>query len=280
MTTGEAKSGSIDVTKSQFEVEINPDLQGFQEIVVTSVDESLPYKPPKTVEVTFSNGDKAEMDAATTYASLIDEQGAELTVSAAAAGHIHELHISGTESGSQFDVESLDELLRIVAEHIPEEVAQTPGVSAFSVETGRAMGNEGVSSLEELLEKGLIEEADVDNLAEASNQISELNKTGTVEAKKEFVESYNDQHAESKIKLELIRGGIIIPKADAPKQPTTELFMVFGQGQTGKTMYTMAPGRDMPKMPNPKEHLKPDGSIDEASFKASSEAWLSTVMLA
>ncbi len=279
MAPQEGKAGSIDIPAPTFELQINPDLQGFQDIQVTAVDESLPYKPATRVEVTLANGDKTEIDADTSYAILRDAQGGELSVSAAAAGHVHELHIAGAEPSSQFEVASMDELLGIVAEHLPEDVTQTDGVSALSVETGRSMGNEGVAGLEELLEKGLISAEDIDSLAASKGNISKLNLEGSPKDKVAFVDAYNTQNVSSKIKLQLVRGTVIVPTADAPKQPTTELFMVFGPGKNGKTMYTMAPGRYMPQMPNAAEHTSAEGVVNHGSFQESSDAWLNTVML-
>lgn len=268
-----------DIEKPNFELQINPDLQGFQSIRVTEVDDSLPYRPAKLVEVTKADGTVTEADANTPYAVFSDNSGGELTVSAAAAGHIDELHVKGTEPGSKFDVGSLDELMGIVSENLPSDIAQAEGVSALSVETGRSMGEEGVAGLDELLGKGLIAPEDIDGLAASRDQISQLNLEGSPEDKDAFVTQFNETHAEGKIKLQLVRGSVIVPTADVPKQPTTKLFMVFGPGKTGKTMYTMAPGRFMPKMPNAAEHTSPDGVVNEATFKESSEAWLNTVML-
>lgn len=259
------------VEQDGFELQINSDLQGFQSVQVT--------KTTKVVEVTKADGSVYEVDANTPYAVFKDDNGYELTVSVKAVGHIDKLHIKGAEPGSKFDIGSIDELMRIVGENLPNDIARTEGVSAFSVETGRPMGEEGVASLDELLEKGLIAHEDIEGLVASRDQISQLNLEGSAEDKDTFVTQFNETYADSKIKLQLVRGGVIVPTANVPKQPTTKLFMVFGPSETGKTMYTMAPGRFMPKMPNVAEHTAPDGVVNYATFKESSDAWLNTVML-
>ena len=270
---------TTDIDRPDFKLQINPDLQGFQSISVTDVDDSLPYRPAKLVEVTKADGMVTEADANTPYAVFSDSNGDEITISIAAAGHIDELHVKGAEPGSKFGVDSLDELMGIVSENLPSDIAQSEGVSAFSVETGKPMGEEGVAGLEELLEKGLISPEDIEGLAASREQISQLNLEGSSEEKDAFVAHFNETYVNSKIKLQLVRGGVIVPAADRPKQPTTKLFMVFGPGKTGKTMYTMAPGRLMPKMPKVTEHTSPDGVVNVQSFEESSIAWLNTVML-
>lgn len=274
----EIPQDTIDQLMPCYALHVNPELQGFISIRIVSVDETSPYKPPKTVEVTSSSG-KFEIDANTVYAVFRDGNGGALNVSASAAGHIDRLHIKATEPGSQFDVDSIDELLGIVREHLPVDIAQVEGVSAFAVETGRAMGSEGVAGLDELLEKGLISTTDVDILAASKDIIIKLNLEGSLDDKASFVKQFNETHEDSMIKLQLVRGNVIVPSTDAPKQPTTKLFMVFGPGKNGKTMYTIAPGRYMPKMPNVSEHISSDGIINNSTFEESSKAWLNTVML-
>ena len=274
----EIPQDTIDRVMPYYVLHINPELQGFTSISIVSVDETSPYKPPKTVEVT-SNSGTFEIDADTVYAVFRDGNGGELTVSATAVEHIDRLHIKANEPGSQFDVESIDELLRIVSEHLPAGIARVVGVSAFAVETGRAMGSEGVAGLGELLEKGLVSTTDIDMLAASKDIIIKLNLEGSPDEKISFVKQFNETHDDSIIKLQLVRGNVIVPTVDVPKQHTTKLFMVFGPGNNGKTMYTIAPGRYMPKMPNVSEHTSPEGIINISTFNESSEAWLNAVML-
>lgn len=278
--SNEGRSGSIDSPIPSFELKINADLQGFEAVEVTSVDESLPYKPPLEVAVTLADGTVAEVAASTPYAVFVDKDGGRLEVSIASAGHVKELHVDGKDAGSVFDVSTIDELLVIVQEHLPEGIAESDGVSAFSVETSRPMGEEGVGGLDVLLSAGLVSSEEVEEIAANTEVIIKLNLEGSDEDKNRFVAEYNAQHEGSKIKLQQVRSGVIVLAADVPKQPTTELFMVFGPTgeENTKTMYTMAPGRFMPKMPNPSEHTV-DGAVDENTFKESTDAWLSTAML-
>ena len=95
-----------------------------------------------------------------------------------------------------------------------------------------------------------------------------------------FVESFRAAHPEHKIQFQLVRGTVIVPTVDSPKRPTTKLFMAMGPGVDEKmTMYTIAPGRDMPRHPNPGQHTDKEGKVNEETFKQSSDAWFDTVML-
>jgi len=279
LVANEVPMNVLEGVPANYDGELNLEFVEFNRMKGTEVDESLPYKPPLKVSVAMEDGSTVETDASTPYVVFEDYLGGRLDISLAVAGHIKDLHIDGNEAGSVFNVSSLRELMDVVGANLPTGVAGEAGVSAFSVETGRAMGEEGVGALSELLDKGLVAAEDIDSLSLSGAEIARLNLEGTPEDRATFVEAYNVQHPNSKIILQQIRGGIIIPAAKVPKQPTTELFMVFGPtGDKTKTMYTMAPGRVMPRMPNPSEHIQ-DGVVNAETFKESSDAWLNTVML-
>ena len=96
----------------------------------------------------------------------------------------------------------------------------------------------------------------------------------------EFVDSYATEHPDAKIQFQKVRGGAVVPIVKAPKQDTTELFLAFGpDGKGGKTLFTAAPGRNMPKHPVASQHKNQDGSINQESFRQSADAWFDTVML-
>jgi len=274
--TGEKKE-----TQPNFQIESNPEFLGFQKVEVTSTDESKPWKPAKEVRVTKKDGSIAEnVDANMPFFTFQDKGGGEMTVSAAAAGHIDNLHIKGQEAGSKFDYDSLENLFKVVAEKLPEKVATEPGVSAFAVNMGKKMGKEGVATMEELVRDGVMEETDIETARAKKGDVVRLNLEGDAEEKQKFIDQFKAENPDCKVQFQLIRGEVLVPIVDAPKRETTELFQVWGPGADGrKTVYTMAPGRYMPRHPNPGQHKDKAGKLNEETFNESSEAWFNTVML-
>lgn len=263
---------------SNYELESNSDYLNFQKVEVTSVDDSKPWKPPLEVSVTKADGTVVDkLDASTPFFTFKDRMGNVLTVSAADAGHIDSLHIKGEDPGSIFDEPSLEALMKDAAAKMPEGIAEQPGVSAFDVEMGKSMGREGIANLQELVRDGVLTEQDVEAAMALKNEVKALNKEGTKEEKDAFIQAHNG----GKVGFQLIRGDVLVPIVNAPKRPTTKLFMVFGPGKEGapKTMYTAAPGRFMPKHPNPGQHKNKENVLDEKTFDESAEAWFNTVML-
>ena len=263
---------------SPYKLESNPEFLGFQGVEVTKVDDTKPWKPALEVRTTKADGTIVEnMDASTPFFTFKDGKGNEMTVSAEAAGHIDSLHIKGTDPGSVFDEPSLEHLFKDAAEKMPPDIAERPGVSAFSVQMGKNMGKEGVAGLYELVSDGVLTEADVEEAMKLKDEVMRLNLEGSKEDKQAFL----DEQSAGKIKFQLVRGDVLVPIVEAPKRSTKELFMVFGP--TGdpkkKTLYTAAPGRYMPKHPNTGQHKDAAGNVDMATFKESSEAWFNSAML-
>jgi len=275
---------NAEVKGSGFLVEADPAFSNFQEVKVTKVDDSKPWKPPMEVEVAFPDGRKETMDAATPFFTLKSavEGGKDLTVSAAVAGHVDSLHFKGEDAGSRFDYPSLESMLQDVAGKLPEKVATEPGVSAFDLEMGKHMGKEGLASADELLKDGAISSDEVLAVESERQTVYELNKTGSPEEKKAFVERFRAEHPDSSVQFDVIRGSVVAPVVDVPKRDTTKLFMVFGPNEKDpnrKTMWTAAPGRNMPPHPIPGQHMDKEGTLNEETFAESSKAWFDTMML-
>lgn len=268
--------------KTPYQLEIPyPNLIDFTAVSVTKVDESKAWKPASEVSVSHPDGSIEEGIDATTPAYLFKGESGDLSVSITAAGHIDSLHIHGAEPGSKFDYDNLTDLFTDVATKLPDGLSSNPNeTSSFSIDMGKEMGSEGLASLSELVANGTLSQEDVDEASKVRNMVAELNASGDVDAMNAFVASYANEHPGAKILFEKVRGAAVVPVVRAPKQKTTELFMVFGpDGKGGKTLYTAAPGRNMPKHPIAAQHANPDGSINLDSFKQSAEAWFDTAML-
>ncbi|HEY4494150.1 MAG TPA: hypothetical protein VJB95_01840 [Candidatus Paceibacterota bacterium] len=271
-----ALSGGIE-GQASYELVSNSDYLGFQNVEVTEVDETKPWKLATKVKVTKKDGKVVEIDAQTPFFILRNRDGKELSVSAVVAGHIDSLHIKGTDAGSLFNEPSLQALMEDAARKIPNDVPSIPGISLFDMEMGKNMGKEGIASLKELQESGVLSAEDVQKALSFKEEAVKLNRSGTKLEKEAFIKTHSDE----KVNFRLIRGEILVPVVDTPKRPTTKLFMVFEpvEGDTRKTLYTAAPGRKMPLHPNPTYHIR-DGMVDEIAFRESAEAWFDTVMLA
>lgn len=259
----------------------NQEFLGFQKVEVTKTDDTKPWKPALEVRVTKADGTVVEgLDANMPFFTFRDSEGNDMTVTAAAAGHIDQLHIKGEDAGSKFDYPSLEAVFKDVAQKLPKEVATAPGVSDFAVDMGRHMGKEGIASMAELEAEGILSESDLRTAESVRAEVRELNKSSDEGAKKAFAEKFKADNPDCKVQFQLVRGTVLVPTVDTAKLDTTKLFMVFGPGADGKkTAYTMAPGRHMPRHPNPNQHKSEGGVLNEKTFKESADAWFDTVML-
>lgn len=260
----------------------NPEFAGFQSVEITKIDESKPWKPALEVAVTLADGSRKEGVAADTpFFTFESKDGEKLTVSAASAGHIQSLHIKGEDLGSKFSFSSLKELLASAAERIPKSVSSEPGVLAFDIEMGQPMGKEGLAGMHELVADGTLTVEDVRLADTVREEVSQLNRGDNADARQAFVDRFKSEHPDSKIQFQVVRNAVVVPVVAIPKRETTKLFMVFGPGTVAgeKTLYTTAPGRNMPPHPNPNQMKDEKGNLDEAKFRQSSNAWFDTVML-
>jgi len=264
-----------------YKVEVNGKYLDFQSIEETKHDETKPWKPALEVTVVTKNGKKIEgLNANTPFFTFEDTYGNKMTVSAAAADHIDKIHIKGEDEGSKFDESSLKTLFENASAKMPEGIAREKGVSAFDIEMGKSMGKEGIATLEELKGMGYLTDKDITGAEAIKLEVKDLNKEGSIEEKNTFIEKYRTDYPDSKIQFQLVRGSVLVPVVDAPKHDTTRLFMVFGPDANGdKTLYTVAPGRNMPRHPNPDQHRNVEGVFDEKTFNESAEAWFETAML-
>ncbi|MFA4891195.1 MAG: hypothetical protein WC604_02485 [Candidatus Gracilibacteria bacterium] len=275
---------SAETERGNYTLLSEPKYKGFQKVEVTEVDQSKPWKPPVKVKVTTADGREEEIAASTPFHTFEGNEGKKLTVSAATAGHVDNLHIKGTEPGSHFDFPSLEALLADVADKLPAGITDTPGPSAFDMDMGKKMGTEGLATMQELLTDGVITQSDIDAAQRYREEVTQLNKIGDQGARQAFVAKFASENPDCKIQFQVIRGGaVLVPTVKAPKRPTNKLFMVFGPTDPAqkdvKTMWTTAPGRYMPRHPVPTQFSEAEGGPEGDAYKEAATAWFNTVML-
>lgn len=270
-----------DKGSANYHLENDPRFLDFKKVEVTKVDETKPWKPALEVKVTKADGTEEIIDANTPFFKFVDQKGGELTVSAAAAGHVDEIHISGQDLGSKFDYPDLQSVFGDAAKRMPPGITEQPGPSAFAVDMGKRMGKEGLASMAELLADGKINQADVDKVSPLKDEVNRLNLEGDAAAKQKFIDDFKKDNPDCRIQFQVVRGTVLVPTVDSPNRPTESLFMVFGPTgkEKEKTLWTAAPGRFMPAHPNPNQHKSQDGSVNLESFNRSADAWFDTVML-
>lgn len=270
----------LEIPHGGYTLESDPKFLGFKSVEVTKVDETKPWKPPLEVKVVKADGTEETIDAATPFFTFVDKDLKRLAVSAADAGHIQDLHIKGTDAGSRFDHTSLEELFLDMQDKLPAGIAATPGPSAFDMEMGKGMGKEGIATLQELLAEGVISQADIFAAEKVRNEVLGLNKGDDKTAKEAFVARFKEENPTCKVQFQVVRGAVIVPVVSTPKRPTTKLFVVFGpDDKGGKTMWTAAPGRNMPRHPNPKQFREEEGGTEGSAYQESANAWFETAML-
>ena len=255
-----------------YSLEANEEYLGFQKVNPTEFDESKPWKPALKVEVTKADGSVVQgLDAKMPFFTLNDVEGRVISIPAETAGHIHDTHIIGDDVGSKFDQQDLQSLFQDVAAKLPEGLAKRQGIFTLDVEMDKSMGKEGIASMEELMASKALTQEDIDAAEAVKEQVQNLNRAADIPAMHSFAKQYNAEHPEAKIRFTVAREtvppttAVLLPTVDAPKQPTTKLFVMMGPDTDGKNveLYTVAPGRDMPRHPIPGQYTDREKRFDE-----------------
>ncbi len=269
--------------RPSYTLQVNPEFLDFTALKVTSQDEAKSWKPALTVEVTKADGSVVrDLDANIPFFTFKDSQGKEIIVTAATAGHIYHLHIQGEDLGSHFNEPSLQALFADLAAHMPAGLADREGIFTFDIAMDKNMGKEGIASMDELVRDGILTPDDVAAARAYKSEVQALNKGGDKEAMRAFVDQFAEDNPHAKVTFALIRDGeAIVPQVRAAKRVTQKLFVMMGPDTSGekRNLYTIAPGRDMPRHPIAGQHVSREGVVDEASFQQSANAWFDTVML-
>ena len=197
------------------------------------------------------DGTSEEVESTKNILEIASKDGTKIEVPAFAVNHIMSLHLKGQEAGSTMEG-SLEDSFGVVAEHLPEKLPFQGEAAAMEIDVGQNTGTEGVSSQNEMLEKGVATKEDLEALKTAKDEVFKLNVEGKDEEKQKFVADFNTKLS-GKVKLG-IRGGSITPFFTADRQPTSKMFLVVGKekdpnGSEHNRVWTMAPGRYMDKLP-------------------------------
>lgn len=200
------------------------------------------------------DGTVEEVESTTPLLTMQTKDGTRIEVPAFAAHHVTTLHRKGEEAGSTLG-DSLEASFRAVEEHLPEKLPFAKESAAFEIDLGKTTGTEGVASQKEMLEKGIVSEADLKALATAKDEVFRLNLVGTDEDKQKFVDAFNAKPELSGRNVKLgVRGGAVAPFFITERQATTKMFVVVGKekdpdGSEHNRIWTIAPGRYMDKLP-------------------------------
>lgn len=255
----------------------DPKFAGFQGVKILTRDLTKTWKPPLTVLVTLSDDTNVEIAAKTPFFTF-QTSGGIATVSAVAAGHIHEAHFSGDE-GSRSCYLDPASLFGALARYLPDDLGARNERAEFEFDTGEPTGVEGVACISELLEDNILLQSDMIPLLAVRDNVRRLNATGTLAEKKAFIADFDAAAPGCLIRFRLVRETVLVPVLMSGKRETTKLFVVFGPGDDCLTLYTAMPGRKMPRHPNPAQFRPEEGGVEGAAFREASDAWLNTVML-
>lgn len=209
--------------------------------------------------ITQPDGTSKEVEATEVIFEIDNKDGEKIEVPAFAVEHIKSLHSDGKEAGSTFANKSLEDSLRLISKNLPTQIPFDGDTAAFEIDIKEKTGTEGVSSKQEMFDKGIISQAEVDKLESVKGAVFQLNLEGSKGDKQRFVDSFNE-NMPGNLKLS-IRGEAIAPLfIVTDKQETTKMFIVIGKeeekdGSKHNRLRTMAPGRYMDKLPNDGEFI-------------------------
>jgi hypothetical protein len=236
------------IKESNWEVEV---LENVKDVTPSQ------YHPEKKWMVTHfkierPDGSTEEIESTKTILKIKSKDGVEIEIPTFAVNHIMSLHLKGEEAGGVIAGGSLESSFKVVAKHLPAELPFENGVAAFEVDVAQSTGTEGVSSQAEMLKKGIATKGDLKALKIAKDEAFRLNREGSDEEKKKFVDEFN-ANLSGDVKLG-IRGGAITPFFTAERQATEKMFLVIGKekdqdGLEHNRVWTMTPGRYMDKLP-------------------------------
>jgi hypothetical protein len=273
-TKGVATSPEAGVEESQgsWHVEVLDTVKDIQRSQVPSANERVATH----FKIERPDGTSQEVEAAKTILKLKNEDGMEIEVPASVVHHIMSLHLKGEEAGSRIKGESLELSIRVVADHLPRKLEFKGGEAAFEVELRQIFGTEGVSSLTEMVEKGVATKEDLEALATARDEVFRLNVEGTDDEKRDFVGEFNER-ASGNVTLD-IRSGAITPFFRVEKQPTSKMFLAISKekdadGSEHYRMRTMAPGRSMGKLPTDRKFIGQITSEGVAQGTSVADLW-------
>jgi len=210
--------------------------------------------------ITKPDGITEEVGSGDIVIGLKNIAGELLEIPAFTAHHIMSLHLKLEEAGSQIEASSLEEAFFVVAKKLPVEIPYVDGIAAFEMEMNQITGTEGVTTTAEMLSAGVVTQDDLDKLNKVKDEVFKLNISGTDDEKKAFVNKYNDNVGDVKLKL-VFRTGSIAPIFTTDRQKTTKMFVVISKskttavGESGNLVISMLPGRYMEKPPADDDYI-------------------------
>ena len=231
--------------------------RSFWEVDIREVISSIHPSDADRTAYRATRPDGSELDLASDdiVVSLRDFSGMTVEVTARSFEHIFSRHVRAQEAGGVFIADSLEEIFRLVARYVPEHLDfENKQSIALEIETEAVVGTEGVISVQELLNQGVVSDEDVTVLNLSQEEVFLLNRSGDLDQKKNFVRKFNQEFESRNVRLGL-RAEAIVPFYKTPRPQTKKIFMALGkdQDESGNEhirMYTIAPGRAMEKLPN------------------------------
>jgi hypothetical protein len=198
------------------------------------------------------DGATQELAPETVVAYIRSANGEQIDISAETAHHIDSFHVRGEQAGG-VATEGLKGLLITLAEHLPAELPfDKQGMAELEIDTQKIVGTSGVATQAEMLNAGIITDADIVKLKDLKEAAARLNITDDATAKEAFLADANQQLAGRSVRLG-IRGGAITPFFNAQPQPTTKLFLAIRRmtdaGVPKQELLTVTPGPKMPPLP-------------------------------
>ncbi len=276
---------------SQYDIDTFPDWQmyklytdeeylWFVNMEVIEIDETKPRKPATKVKITKKDWTSEIIDANKPLFYFYTKSWKKINITPTTAKHIEDLHIKWTDAWSLFDYNTLKELFSDIVNKLPSNLANLEEWRfSFSIDMWKGMWKEGISTMDELKAKWILSDFDVSTAFKYKDEVYNLNKNWTEEQKNKFIEDYNKDNKDCKVKFKLVRWDVLIPFVNTEKIYTEELFVGWWVWDNWELyIFTMAPWRDMPMHPKWSNFYN-DWVFDEDLYKKSADAWFNTVML-
>jgi len=199
------------------------------------------------------DGHSEEIEATKIMIEIRNKVGEVIEVPAYTVHHIVSLHLKEEEAGSSLGSDSIVGAFNLVVTHLPDKIPFKDDVAAFEVDVEQQTGTEGVTSQQEMLESGVITQEDLDIINIAKENVFRLNIEGSNEEKQKFTQVFNLKLIGRNVSLG-VRGGSVVLFYETDKRSTTKMFIVIGkiidgEGHSHNTVFTMAPGRYMDRLP-------------------------------
>lgn len=213
--------------------------------------------PAPAYRVRVASGARLELDADAVCERLSNEHGERIALTVDGAAHVLAAHMRGKRAGAFAAGMTLTRLLELFHRRCHEPLGHGERSHKITVSCARVIGTCGVVSTRELVERGVLSDRDLRQLAYLKQEVLAASLYGSAQDRAALVARANARWRASNVRL-TERNGVVLPAFIAAPQPTRSFVIVLdppranGPAHDQRRIHTIYPGRplcDAPRNP-------------------------------